>query len=120
MKFLRHQWLFLFRIKLGLGSAFHLKNVFLTFNPTSNLFATSVKIFHSLANNFSMLMMPLITSTFFFSEKNFLVVAILIETFLFAFWKKLKQHSTLAAMEHSFNWTFANRTFLKLIFVKTT
>lgn len=82
-----------------------------TFNPTLNLFAISVKVFHSLANDFSMLMIPLNYFSFFFSEQNFLVVAILIEISLFAFRQKVKQHSAQAAMEHSFYWTFANNRF---------
>lgn len=90
-----------------------------TFNPTLNLFAIGVKVFHSLANNFSMLMIPLNYFSFFFSEQNFLLVPILIEISLFAFRQKVKQHSTQAAMEHSFYWTFANWMFLKSIFLKT-
>ena len=90
-----------------------------TFNPTLNLFAISVKVFHSLANNFSMLMIPLNYFSFFFSEQNFLLVPILIEISLFAFRQKVKQHSKQAAMEHSFYWTFANWMFLKSIFLKT-
>ena len=42
-----------------------------TFNPTLNLFAISVKVFHSLANNFSMLMIPLNYFSFFFLWTKF-------------------------------------------------
>ena len=97
----------------------HLKNTSLILNPTLNLITINEKVFYSLINNFFIFMMPLNYCYFFFFffsfDQDFLVGAILIETFLFVFKKKLKQHPAQVVIEHFFKRTFLIRTFLKSI-----